>query len=308
MCLAGASWSFDRSSQHLQEFCGLRVSDNTIRHVCQEQAADMAQWQRTAHAARHAFRKASGDVEFSTDGTSVNTTEGWREMRVALFAKRQRGEPADAQSWDTRELPTPHVRLAVAAIEKSARFGARWGQWASRLGIYETAELTVLADGARWIWEEAALHFAGAEGVLDIYHALEHVSDTAKVLYGEGTAQAQAWLDGGRQALLSQGWAGIRGYLRKAKGRFSRSPKKQAALTALSNYLRAQADRLEYPRRLAEGRAIGSGQVEGACKNLIGRRLKQTGARWRVRRVNRMAALASLIYSDLWSPYWANAS
>ena len=107
MCLAGASWSFDRSSQHLQEFCGLRVSDNTIRHVCQEQAADMAQWQRTAHAARHAFRKASGDVEFSTDGTSVNTTEGWREMRVALFAKRQRGEPADAQSWDTRELPTP---------------------------------------------------------------------------------------------------------------------------------------------------------------------------------------------------------
>jgi len=41
---------------------------------------------------------------------------------------------------------------------------------------------------------------------------------------------------------------------------------------------------------------------------MIGRRLKQTGARWRVRRVNRMAALASLIYSDLWSRYWAHAA
>ena len=28
-------------------------------------------------------------IEFSTDGTSVNTLEGWREMRLALFAKRE---------------------------------------------------------------------------------------------------------------------------------------------------------------------------------------------------------------------------
>lgn len=307
MCLAGASWSFDRASQHLQEFCSIRVSDNTIRQVCQEQASDMAQWQRTAHEARQAFRDARGDVEFSTDGTSVNTTEGWREMRVGIFAKRERGEPADAQSWDTRELPPPHVRVAIAAIEKSDRFGARWGQWAGRLGIYTTSELTVLADGARWIWEEASVHFAGAKGVLDIYHALEHVSETANSLYGEGTDKAKAWLDGGREALLGGGWPAMSRYLGDAKRRFSRSPKKKAALAGLQNYLRAQADHLSYPARLAEGRSIGSGQAEGACKNMIGRRLKQTGARWRVRRVNRMSALASLIYSDLWSKYWANA-
>ena len=66
-------------------------------------------------------------------------------------------------------------------------------------------------------------------------------------------------------------------------------------------------EHLNYAARLAEGRSIGSGQAEGACKQMIGRRLKQTGARWRVRRVNRMAALSSLIYSDLWSKYWANA-
>jgi hypothetical protein len=37
---------------------------------------------------------------------------------------------------------------------------------------------------------------------------------------------------------------------------------------------------------------------------VIGRRLKQTGARWKVRRVNRMAGLCSIMYSDLWKTYW----
>jgi hypothetical protein len=43
--------------------------------------------------------------------------------------------------------------------------------------------------------------------------------------------------------------------------------------------------------------------VEGACKQVIGRRLKQTGARWKVRRADRMASLCGLIYSDLWETY-----
>ena len=79
----------------------------------------------------------------------------------------------------------------------------------------------------------------------------------------------------------------------------------EESLKALSTYLGNNSERLGYARRLAEGRSIGSGQVEGACKHMIGRRLKQTGARWRVRRVNRMASLCSLLYSDYWDACWA---
>ena len=39
--------------------------------------------------------------------------------------------------------------------------------------------------------------------------------------------------------------------------------------------------------------AIGSGLIEGACKNLVGRRLKQTGAPWRLSRANRMATICT---------------
>ncbi|NQV27318.1 MAG: hypothetical protein HQ518_23470 [Rhodopirellula sp.] len=53
-----------------------------------------------------------------------------------------------------------------------------------------------------------------------------------------------------------------------------------------------------------QGRSIGSGLIEGACKNLIGRRLKQTGAHWKVRRVNRMAGLYAVMYGDNWNRYW----
>ncbi len=128
LCLAGASWSFDRAAKNLRERCGVSLSDNTIREVCQQHAAGMARWQREAPEARAAFRRAQGDIEFTTDGTSVNTWEGWREMRLGILSKRARGAAATAENRSDRELPAPQVRVPFAAIEKSDRFGARWGR------------------------------------------------------------------------------------------------------------------------------------------------------------------------------------
>ena len=264
----------------------------------------MANWQRAAPEARMPFRQARGDIEFSTDGTSVNTWEGWREMRLGIFSKRHRGESAMPEDWDDRELPSPHVRVAFAAIEKSDRFGARWGRWTRRLGISDTATVSVLADGADWIWREVATHFPGATGVLDIYHALEHIADTAKKIYGEETVRCRRWTESIRGAMLSGGWPAVWKRLRRAWQR-TKKRSHRGSLQSLARYLGKRRWLLDYAQRLAEGRSIGSGQVEGACKHMIGRRLKQTGARWRVRRVNRMANLCALLYSDHWSAYWS---
>lgn len=281
----------------------MAVSDNTVREVCHQEAAARACWQRDAWEARTPFRQARGDIAFSTDGTSVNTWEGWREMRLGIFSKRHRGGPATAENWDDRQLPAPPVRIAFAAIEKSDRFGARWGRWAQRLGIHDTATISVLADGARWIWEEVSTHFVGATGVLDIYHALEHVADTAKLIYGEETARCRRWIEAMRNDLLSGGWPGVSKRLRSTWRRTKKRSHRKT-LQSLATYLGKHQRRLGYVQRLAEGRSIGSGQVEGACKHMIGRRLKQTGARWRVRRANRMANLCALMYSDQWNMYW----
>ena len=139
--------------------------------------------------------------------------------------------------------------------------------------------------------------------VLDISHAGEHVAATSKTLFGEGTSEAKAWTDSGRDALLHGGWDAIVEQISEAKLLVTIDSNRES-LRQLKEYLLKQADHLYYKERLVEGRSIGSGQIEGACKNLIGRRLKQTCARWRVRRVNRIASLCSLVYSDLWNTYW----
>ncbi len=79
-----------------------------------------------------------------------------------------------------------------------------------------------------------------------------------------------------------------------------------AALGELTGYFAAHTERLNYAHRLHTGRSIGSGMVEGAAKNLIGKRMKQTGARWVVTNANAMASLCSLSYSDHWDLYWAS--
>lgn len=307
LCLAGASWSFALAEQRLAEFCGLRTSDRTIREVCQTEGAAMLAWQREHESARQPFVTAKGDVEFTTDGTSVNTTEGWREMKIGIFSKRQRAQPATPDEWGTRALPKPHVRLAFVAIEKADRFSSRWRHWMKRLGIRQADELTVLADGARWIWDRARVMFPGAKGVLDIYHGIEHVAGTAKQLYGEETPETKAWTDDGRTALLHGGLPHLELQIAAAE-QAQTSPRQQRSLDGLRDYFTPHQEHLNYRQRLAEGRSIGSGLVEGAAKNLVGKRLKQTGARWRVRRVNRMGGLCACVYSDHWTAYWEHAA
>ena len=76
--LAGSSWSFDVASDRLKEFCGLRISDQTIRRVTEAAGAAVSEWCERAPAATATCRNAAGHGEFYTDGTCVNTTQGWR--------------------------------------------------------------------------------------------------------------------------------------------------------------------------------------------------------------------------------------
>lgn len=298
LCTVGAEWSFERCARYLRDLAGLVVCDNTVRKVCDRHGGLMRAWQRDDPEAARPFREAEGDVEFQTDGTCVNTVGGWREVRLSIFAKRERGEPVvDLADWDGERLPAPLVRVAAAAIRTSDALGPQWRRAAARLGVARTADLSVLADGAKWIWNEVEKNLPGASGVLDFYHAGEHLHAAAVALHGAGAA-AEAWYDSRRATLLRSGAAGVLAELSVEAGDVS----------DLAGYLGPHVDHTAYQKRLTEGRSIGSGMVEGACKTAIGRRLKQTGARWRVRRLERMAALCCLHYGDQLDAYWKKAA
>lgn len=302
--LAGSSWSFDVASDRLKEFCGLRISDQTIRRVTEATGAAAGEWQGRSSAATVTYRKAAGHAEFYTDGTSVNTTRGWREMRLGIFAKRPAGAPASPSQWSDRMLPSPTARVAFGGMIACEEFGGQWSMMAQRLGLAGGRGVSCLGDGAKWIWRQVATHLPQSECVVDVFHVSEHLHECGRALHGNRTEAARSWADNQLLALITDGPMRFLGGLKEEKQAAS-SAEGQQAIEAISNYLKPNIDGLRYAERLRRGLPIGSGMVEGACKNVIGRRMKNNSARWTPEHADQMAALLCLQYStDQWDAFW----
>ena len=131
----------------------------------------------------------------------------------------------------------------------------------------------------------------GYDHSFDAYRlALESISDTSKKLFGDGSPAATIWTDTLRTTLLERGWDGFDERWQDTRDSFPANAPQRTRLEELRNDLGHHVSHLNYAERLREGRSIDSGQIEGACQNLIGRRLKQTATRWRVRRDPRSLA------------------
>jgi hypothetical protein len=301
-CLAAASWSFDVAADRLAELAGVTLDGDTLRRYVQEAARGLQRRRVDAEPAVARFAVAVGDVEFLTDGVFVPTRAGWRELKLALFQKRPRGAAAEPEQWATRALPAPTASVAYATLADSDAFTACWRPWAERLGIRDFPELTVLADGAEWIWRGAARQFPGARQVLDPFHALEHVAVAAKVLHGEGAAAAAEWATRLRRSLLGDGWSGLCDVV-GATLATGVSAVGQAAVDDLLGYFAKHTERLGYYGRLQAGRSIGSGAVEGLARRM-GARLKMPGRGWREDHLDPMATLVNLVQTPEWPDLW----
>jgi hypothetical protein len=312
--LAGSDGSFDRAADRLRELCRITVSDDVVRRVCDAEGERVRQWLRDLPdpAAPAAFAAAEGAAEFSTDGVKVNTVGGWREMRLSVLAKREPCRPARPDEWDERALNEPTARVAWCAIAGCGAVGSSWARMAERLGVAAGRQpLSVLADGARWIWEQAAKRFnglgsaaRGVEWVVDVYHLMLYLHAFASLSLGEAGAAA-AWARARVVELIELGGPA---FIERLEGEGPGPDPPAAAAEAwgkLLKYLTDNRDSLWYGERLKRGQPIGTGLIEGGCKNIIAARLKLNGARWRVRRAERMGAIRCLQYSNLWGVYWA---
>jgi hypothetical protein len=301
-CLAGVRQAFAQAEHLLAELAGWQLDDEAIRRACHAEAAH-ARATRPERATAARFAAAPGEREVQIDAGKVNTQDGWRDVKVAVFACRRRGAAASAADWDQRDLPAPSARAVVAAIEEAAAFGGRCAAEARRLGLTEPGALNVLGDGADWVWNLSGLHFPGASETLDIYHGAEHVAEAARRVFGEGTGAAQAQTERGRTRLLEDGYPGLLEWVGEVSGHIPAGGD-GAALGALLNYFAGHRDRLSYALRLRRGQAIGSGLVEGSIKQLLNRRLKQTGARWKRGHVGPFVELGALANGPEWGAYW----
>lgn len=306
LALAGMSFSFDTAADRLQELCVLRVSNDTIRRVSEEEGEAAQRFLATSDAPAKAFAKGMGQTEFYSDGVTVNTTEGWRDLRISVFDKRQAGDPATAKNWAKRVLPPPTVRVAWASMAACEQQGMAWKRQGDRLGVAVDADLSVLADGAKWIWDQAGQCWKNAEWVLDVFHVSEHIHDCGKAIHGggqPGDTQARVWSEAQVQSLIENGPVQYVKDL-KAYAALHNDPAKVKALESLLSYLTPHVDSMWYKQRLAAGRAIGSGLIEGANKTIVSNRLKLNSARWKPEHAEQISALRCLDYSALWADFW----
>lgn len=303
-CRAGVADPFRKAEGLLGELAGWSVDADTLRRRCHEQAARVRASRANHSGLPEAFAHAAGDRELHIDAGKVNTVEDhWRDVKVAVFACRERGRPCDGAGLDQRQLPAPSVRSVVAAIEGREAFGLRVEAEALRLGIPLRVGLSVLGDGAEWIWNLAADHFHGATQLLDVWHGVENMAGAGRVALGVGE-EFQSWLRQAKSKLVADGYAGVCEALGSLTAVATASPQACASVAETLSYFAGHQERLGYAVRLQRGQSVGSGLVEGSIKQLVNLRMKRTGARWRVARVGPFVEFIALADSLEWEEYW----
>ena len=305
ICHVGASDSFDRGERTLRELMGWSVDAETVRRLCHAEAAKCRENEAEQRRVAEKFKEAVGDREVQIDAGKVNTDTGWRDVKVVSIAVRPPGPPSTSEDYEQRDLPRPLVRRVGAAIEAAEDFGRRCLAEAERLGLTDATGLTVLGDGAEWIWNIAAGRFPKADQNLDVFHATEYLTDLARAGFGGDGPAVKGWSRSAQKRLVADGWAGVCEFVNASVGTVKDRPAFEAAYPKAANYLTGHRDRMNYASRLRQGKSIGSGMIEGTIKQMLGRRLKQTGARWKTKHVAPFVELVALDGGAEWDSYWA---
>ena len=137
----------------------------------------------------------------------------------------------------------------------------------------------MIGDGAPWVWELASHLFPRAVQILDWYHLSEHLWEAARVVHGEGTVLTERLAKRWEMEVWEGRSEGVEEHLREFV-RQGRDDSKET-LRRDANYLQTHQHRIRYPLFRAAGWPVGSGVVEGGCKQVVGLRLKRKSTRWR---------------------------
>ena len=114
-----------------------------------------------------------------TDGRPGKGEDGKARTREVKLACAFTQTKVDEDGYPVRD---PHSSSYLATFAPAAAFGTLMAAEARRRGAGHVRQLTILGDGAHWIWNLASQHFPEATQIVDLYHAREHLHDLAKLL------------------------------------------------------------------------------------------------------------------------------
>jgi hypothetical protein len=128
---------------------------------------------------------------------------------------------------------------------------------------------------------------------VDLFHAKEHIWELIKQLEPDETSRLRykrEWY-----VLLEQG--NITELTKEFAALHATDKEKQKQIDREIGYFSENVERMQYEKFKAMGLFVGSGVIEAACKNVIGKRLKQSGMHWSLNGANNIIALRCAVLS-----------
>ena len=290
---------FERARDLLQRLSGVRFC------ISQAERLSQAHGQRLLEQHQHRCGQLfAGELEYlpqqrahrlyiTLDATKTRFCDDWHETKVGAIYDATPGP-------DGIDEPQRTSYLALVQPELEA-FGQALYQEAARRGVEHAREVIVVADGAPWIWNQAAEHFPDATQILDFYHASQRLHTVAKAVYGEGRKATRQWAEANVARLSAGHWKSL---LCSLKALRPASKDGQEAVRLALGYFAANRQRMDYKSYRARGLQIGSGVVEAACKCVVATRCKRTGMRWTKPGAQAILTLRSLLLNERWDEYW----
>lgn len=168
----------------------------------------------------------------------------------------------------------------------------------------ENKKRVALVDGELKLNEMLRENLPGFEIIRDFFHVTEYLWDGAHIFHSEGSQEAGELVSNHIEMLLNGNVNNVITDMREQFRKIKKSKTKRKELERVITYLENGKDCMKYDEYLAKGYPIGSGVIEGTCKNLVNDRFEHTGMHWSTKGANALLGLRSIHINKLETDYW----
>ncbi len=217
----------------------------------------------------------------------------------------------DAQKQQIHEVernifarPKPKNKTVRATMQGKQESFDKLSKEVEQRDPHGQKERVALVDGEKKLRKMIECCLRGFTIILDLYHVLEYLWEAAHVFHKDGTKEAETWVKEHLRLLLTGQVSCIIAALDYAYESQKWSPSKRSTLRKVITYLKNGQEYMKYDIYLEKGYPIGSGVVEGACRNLVKDRMELAGMRWTINGAEAVLQMRSADVNGLWEKFW----
>jgi hypothetical protein len=198
--------------------------------------------------------------------------------------------------------PRPCNKVVQATLEGKESAFQRLKEEVTKRDPKKEKQGVALVDGEHKLRQLMKKYLPWFLIIIDIYHVMEYLWRGAHVFHKEGSPEAASWMTDKLNKLLlgkvKEVIIEFKGLLKIVAG------ERREQLRRVITYLENGKNHMRYDIYLKRGYPVGSGVVEGACKNLVKDRMEQCGMRWTIAGAEAVLGMRSIQINGMTSDYW----